>query len=91
MKLGIESAVAAAAEARLRSLLSRPLLDLDENECAGQESEKAAALAEVSDHLVVRASVLEVLGRYRDRFDPSRSVESMRLGQRSSARLACMK
>ncbi|WP_328842852.1 NB-ARC domain-containing protein [Streptomyces sp. NBC_00258] len=71
-----EIAQAMAAEARLRSLLSRPLLDLGENDRARAELETAVARAEASGHLVLRASVQEFLGRYRDRFDPSRAAEA---------------
>ncbi|GAA3299542.1 hypothetical protein GCM10020295_38000 [Streptomyces cinereospinus] len=74
-----EIAEAAAAEARLRTLLSRPLLDLGENDRAGAELDKAAALAEAAGHLVLRASVQEFLGRYRDLFEPSRAVEAYQL------------
>ncbi|MEU5597776.1 NB-ARC domain-containing protein [Streptomyces sp. NPDC020298] len=74
-----EVALATAAEARLRSLLSRPLLDLGYDDRAGEELERAAALAEVAGDLVVHASVREFLGRYQDRFEPSRAVETLRL------------
>ncbi|KAF5990824.1 hypothetical protein BOG92_001480 [Streptomyces sp. WAC00263] len=74
-----EIAQATAAEARLRSLLSRPLLDLGENDRAGAELDKAVALAEAAGHLVLRASVQEFLGRYRDLFEPSRAVEAYQL------------
>ncbi|MDQ1019878.1 tetratricopeptide repeat protein [Streptomyces afghaniensis] len=74
-----EIAEATAAEARLRSLLSRPLLDLGENDRAGAELDKAVALAEAAGHLVLRASVQEFLGRYRDLFEPSRAVEAYQL------------
>ncbi|MFG2884174.1 NB-ARC domain-containing protein [Streptomyces sp. NPDC048297] len=89
LELGIEAAGAAAAredtpqevaaaaragEARLRSLLSRPLLDLGENDRAGDQLEKAVALAETTDHLALRASVQEFLGRYLDVVDPSGAV-----------------
>ncbi|MER7875894.1 NB-ARC domain-containing protein [Streptomyces solisilvae] len=74
-----EIALATAAEARLRSLLSRPLLDLGENDRAGAELERAAALAEAAGDLVVHASVLEFLGRYQDLHEPSRSVETYQL------------
>ncbi len=90
LQLGVEAAAAAvasadtageieeatAAEARLRSLLSRPLLDLGENDRAGAELDKAVALTETAGHLVLRASVQEFLGRYRDLFEPSRAVEA---------------
>ncbi|MFJ3800004.1 NB-ARC domain-containing protein [Streptomyces sp. NPDC090088] len=81
LELGAASAAAAAdvaAEARLRSLLSRPLLDLGENGRAAAELDQAVVLAEASGHLVLRASVQEFLGRYRDLFEPSHAVEAYR-------------
>ncbi|MEU4655834.1 NB-ARC domain-containing protein [Streptomyces sp. NPDC023723] len=96
LELGIAAAVAAAAaadsaeeiarataaEARLRSLLSRPLLDLGDDTRAGRELERAAALAEVAGNLFVHASVVEFLGRFQDRFpdryEPGRAVETLR-------------
>ncbi|MFJ2116048.1 hypothetical protein ACIOEX_29880, partial [Streptomyces sp. NPDC087850] len=71
-------AEATEAEARLRSLLSRPLTDLGEYDRARAELETAVARAEVTGHLVLRASVQEFLGRYLDRFDPPRAVEAYR-------------
>ncbi|WP_461034301.1 NB-ARC domain-containing protein [Streptomyces mayteni] len=73
-----EIAEATAAEARLRSLLSRPLLDLGEDDRAREEIEAAVSRAEVTDHLVLRASVQEFYGRYLDRFDPPRAVTAYR-------------
>ncbi|WP_438293764.1 NB-ARC domain-containing protein [Streptomyces sp. HUAS TT7] len=64
-----------AAEARLRSLLSRPLMDLGEDERARTELNTAQACAEVAHHTELRASVLEFLGRYCDRFETSRAIE----------------
>jgi tetratricopeptide (TPR) repeat protein len=92
LELGAESAAAAAvtastaeeleqatqAEARLRSLLSRPLADLGELDRAGAELQIAVARAEVTDHLVLRASVQEFFGRYLDRVDPPAAVEAYR-------------
>ncbi|MGW4321094.1 NB-ARC domain-containing protein [Streptomyces sp. NPDC004684] len=92
LELGIEAAAAAVArartpgelaeamagEARLRSLLSRPLLDLGERERAGEELAQAVARAEASGHLVLRASVQEFLGRYLDIVDPPAAVEAYR-------------
>ncbi|MFF4158653.1 hypothetical protein [Streptomyces sp. NPDC001678] len=63
-----------AAEARLRSLLSRPLMDAGDHERARAELEAAVALADASGHPVLRASVREFSGRYWDRFDPARAV-----------------
>ncbi|MGA4841854.1 ATP-binding protein [Streptomyces sp. G45] len=73
-----EVAQAAQAEARLRSLLSRPLTDLGELGRAEAELQTAAARSEVTDHLVLRASVNEFLGRYLDHVDPERAVTAYR-------------
>lgn len=81
LELGAVAAAEAlvpAAEARLRSLLSRPLMDLGEDEAARRELDTAQACAEVSGHLVVRASVQEFSGRYWDRHDPVRAMEAYR-------------
>ncbi|MFD0319085.1 NB-ARC domain-containing protein [Streptomyces flavalbus] len=92
LELGIDAAAAAAAtadtpgelaeatagEARLRALLSRPLLDLGETHRAGEHLERAVALAETTDRLDLRASVQEFLGRYLDVVDPPRAVEAYR-------------
>lgn len=81
LELGAAAAAEAlvpAAEARLRSLLSRPLMDLGEYEAARRELDTAEACAEVADHLVVRASVQEFSGRYWDRTDPARAMEAYR-------------
>ncbi|MFT2015540.1 hypothetical protein ACMA1D_06765 [Streptomyces sp. 796.1] len=77
LELGADAAAAAvapAAEARLRALLSRPLMDLGAHERARRELETAVACAEIADDLVLRASVQEFLGRYWDRFDPERAI-----------------
>ncbi len=71
-------AIVPAAEARLRSLLSRPLMDLGEHDRARAELEKAVACSEVSAHAALKASVQEFFGRYWDRFDPSRAMEAYR-------------
>ncbi len=71
-------AVVPAAEGRLRSLLSRPLMDLGQYERARAELEKAVACAEVSGHTALQASVQEFSGRYWDRFDPARAMEAYR-------------
>ncbi|KQX50108.1 hypothetical protein ASE09_19270 [Streptomyces sp. Root66D1] len=72
------SAVAPAAEARLRSLLSRPLLDLGEDDRARAALDRALACAEVAGHAVLSASVREFDGRYWDRHDPARAIASYR-------------
>ncbi|GAA3172106.1 tetratricopeptide repeat protein [Streptomyces ramulosus] len=63
-----------AAEARLRALLSRPLMDRDEPERARGELETAIAKADASGHTLLRASVREFYGRYWDRCDPARAI-----------------
>ncbi|MFF0502159.1 NB-ARC domain-containing protein [Streptomyces fimicarius] len=81
LELGAAAAAEAmvpAAEARLRSLLSRPLMDLGEYEAARRELDIAEACAEVSDRLDVRASVQEFSGRYWDRTEPTRAMEAYR-------------
>ncbi|MFD4371124.1 NB-ARC domain-containing protein [Streptomyces sp. NPDC058486] len=81
LELGIEAARrdgAAAAEARLRSLVSRPLLDLGRDESAREHLDAAAGLAAESGHLVLQASVQEFTGRYWDRHDPARAVDAYR-------------
>ncbi|MFD8463617.1 NB-ARC domain-containing protein [Streptomyces cyaneofuscatus] len=81
LELGAAAAAEAlvpAAEARLRSLLSRPLMDLGEYDAARRELDTAQACAEVSGDLVVRASVQEFSGRYWDRTDPVRAMEAYR-------------
>ncbi|MFJ9245622.1 hypothetical protein [Streptomyces sp. NPDC101776] len=69
-----EIAEATAAEARLRSLLSRPLLDLGRREEARTALESAVVAAETAGNLQLTASVLEFQGRYLDRYDPERAV-----------------
>ncbi|MFJ6015443.1 NB-ARC domain-containing protein [Streptomyces sp. NPDC092952] len=81
LELGAAAAAAAmepAAEARLRSLLSRPLMDLGEYDAARRELDTAAACAEVSGDLLVRASVQEFTGRYWERFDLSHAMDAYR-------------
>ncbi|MCX4780135.1 ATP-binding protein [Streptomyces sp. NBC_01264] len=79
LELGAEAAaedLVPAAEARLRSMLSRPLMDLGEAARARTELDKAVACAEVSGRTVLRASVMEFLGRYLDRVEPVRAIEA---------------
>ncbi|MEV7214345.1 NB-ARC domain-containing protein [Kitasatospora cineracea] len=76
-----------AAEARLRSMLSRPLLDLRQDDRALAELETAIDLADRSGHPVLPGSVREFLGRYWDRRDPERAAaayrESLELNERA--------
>ncbi|MFI6349982.1 NB-ARC domain-containing protein [Streptomyces sp. NPDC050560] len=67
-----------ALEARLRSLRSRPLLDLGRYDEAYEELTRAAALAAGSGHAVLQGSVQEFLGRYWDRRDPPTAVLAYR-------------
>jgi tetratricopeptide (TPR) repeat protein len=69
-----EAAGLAASEARLRALLSRPLMDLGEKERAREELETAVARADESGWLLLRASVREFHGRWYDRYAPDRAV-----------------
>ncbi|MFJ1753943.1 NB-ARC domain-containing protein [Kitasatospora sp. NPDC088134] len=81
LELGADAAAedgAAAAEARLRSLLSRPLLDLGRDAEARAQLETADRLAVETGHLVLQASVQEFLGRYWDRHDPARAIDAYR-------------
>lgn len=73
-----EVAEAWAAEARLRSLLSRPLMDLDRHDEACTQLEQALERAETVGDLVLRASVMEFQGRYLDRHDPENAVAAYR-------------
>lgn len=68
-----------AAEARLRSLLSRPLLGLGRDAQAQAELDSAEQLAVESGDPALQASVHEFLGRYWDaQRDPVRAVDSYR-------------
>ncbi|MGW4549270.1 ATP-binding protein [Streptomyces violaceorubidus] len=92
LELGIEAAAAATAgagtageveeatagEARLRSLLSRPLLDLGETDRARDQLRRAVALAETTGRLTLRASVQEFLGRCLDVVEPSEAAAAYR-------------
>ncbi|MEV0910042.1 NB-ARC domain-containing protein [Streptomyces hokutonensis] len=81
LELGAAAAAEAmvpAAEARLRSMLSRPLMDLGEYDRARAELEKAVACAEVSAHAALKASVQEFFGRYWDRFDADLAMDAYR-------------
>ncbi|MER6093981.1 hypothetical protein [Streptomyces bluensis] len=92
LELGIEAAKAAVAAAktagemeeataggaRLRSLLSRPLLDLGENNRAGEQLQRAVELAEATDRLDLQASVQEFLGRYLEVVAPSEAAGAYR-------------
>ncbi|MFE3174504.1 hypothetical protein ACFXPA_38080 [Amycolatopsis sp. NPDC059090] len=69
LRHGIKAAEEAgnrAAEARLRSLASRPLTDLEQFEQAGEFVARSLELADQDGHLVLRASVREFAGRYHD-------------------------
>ncbi|WP_175409286.1 tetratricopeptide repeat protein, partial [Streptomyces sp. TRM64462] len=81
LELGAEAAardMVPAAEARLRSLLSRPLTDLGAHDRAGAELDKAVACAETAGHLALSASVQEFHGRHLERTDPARAIAAYR-------------
>ncbi|MFD3512297.1 hypothetical protein [Streptomyces sp. NPDC058657] len=76
-EVGVRAAAAggdARAEARMRTLLSRPLLDLGERERARQELEQAVVRADEDGNVLLRASVREFYGRYFDAYEPARAV-----------------
>ncbi|MHC0430637.1 hypothetical protein ACX6XY_10655 [Streptomyces sp. O3] len=76
-ELGVRAAVDGgdpAVEARLRCLLSRPLLDRGEDERARAELETAVERADASGNLLLRASAREFYGRYWDRHDGERAI-----------------
>ncbi|WP_231626380.1 hypothetical protein [Streptomyces apocyni] len=76
-ELGVRAAVASgdqAVEARLRCLLSRPLLDRGDDTWARGELETAVERADDSGDLLLRASAREFYGRYWDRHDGERAV-----------------
>ncbi|MGW6457581.1 NB-ARC domain-containing protein [Streptomyces sp. NPDC055078] len=91
LELGADAAARdseAAAEARLRSLLSRPLLDLGRDEEAYVQLTTAERLAVESEHLVLQASAQEFLGRYWDRHDPVLAIAAYRTSLALNARAA---
>ncbi|TDC74531.1 ATP-binding protein [Streptomyces hainanensis] len=77
-ELGIEAAVRGEdkeAEARLRCLYSRPLLDEGRVEQARAELRIAVARAAETDNVLLRASAAEFLGRAWEREDTARAIE----------------
>lgn len=80
-ELGISAAELSgnvAAEARLRTTVSRPLLDLGERERASSHLDRALPLAEQSGNLTLQASVWEFRGRYFGAADPDAAVAAYR-------------
>ncbi|SDD97200.1 NB-ARC domain-containing protein [Actinokineospora iranica] len=67
-----------AAEARLRSLVSRAYTDLGELTRAKEELHTAKELAHESGNLVLVASVWEFTGRYLDKVNPAGAVDAYR-------------
>ncbi|MFC7329200.1 hypothetical protein [Marinactinospora rubrisoli] len=76
-----------ATEARLRSLLSRPLTDLGRADQARTELERALYLVREEQDPLLAASVWEFYGRYLDTVDRPRALDayahSLRLNLRS--------
>ncbi|QMU69914.1 hypothetical protein [Streptacidiphilus sp. P02-A3a] len=66
------------AEARLRSMLSRPLLDQNRDVEAKEQLERALTCAKVSGHTALRASVQEFWGRYWERHDLALAEQAIR-------------
>ncbi|WP_017580646.1 NB-ARC domain-containing protein [Nocardiopsis valliformis] len=64
----------AAAEARLNSMASRPLIDLGRRDEAGERLARAVELAADLEHSLLRASVWEFQGRYLEMADPEAAV-----------------
>lgn len=85
-----------AAEARLRSVVSRAYTDLGRLDRAEEELAIARDLAARSGHPVLVASVWEFTGRYLDHVDPAAAIEAYRralaanseIGERRGAALA---
>jgi tetratricopeptide (TPR) repeat protein len=81
LETGAASAAATgdtALEARLRSLLSRPLMDLGRYDDAHTELRRAVDLARAAGLPALQGSVQEFLGRYYDHSDPPRAEEAYR-------------
>ncbi|MBB5808929.1 tetratricopeptide (TPR) repeat protein [Saccharothrix ecbatanensis] len=85
-----------AAEARLRSVVSRAYTDLGRLDRAEEELALARELAARSDNPVLVASVWEFTGRYLDHVDPHEAIAAYRnalavnsdIGERRGAALA---
>jgi tetratricopeptide (TPR) repeat protein len=78
-RLGADAAARIGAghlEARLRSMVSRPLCDLSDFEGARGELERALNLVELGDASVLRASVWEFYGRYLNLVRPEAAGEA---------------
>ncbi|MEV4741658.1 NB-ARC domain-containing protein [Streptomyces sp. NPDC049555] len=76
-RLGAEAAARLgnrALEARLRSLLSRPLMDIGSSGEARKELDRALELADGTPDLVLRASVREFSARYWDAYEPAAAL-----------------
>ncbi|WP_019631464.1 hypothetical protein [Actinomadura atramentaria] len=84
------------AEARLRSMMSRPLTDRGDLDAARAELDTARRLADETGDLVLRASVAEFEGRLLTRTDPAAALDAFarsrelneRAGERRGAALA---
>jgi len=80
-EIGIDSARRdgnSAAEARLRSVISRAYVDLKAVDRAKEHLETALELAELSRNNVLVASVWEFIGRFREKIDMESSIEAYR-------------
>ncbi|ASU82947.1 hypothetical protein CDO52_09220 [Nocardiopsis gilva YIM 90087] len=78
----------ARAEARLRSVVSRPLTDLGKLDQAGEQLDRALEVVAHVDDLMLRSSVQEFHGRYLDQVDPDRAIAAYDRCQDLSERFA---
>ena len=76
---------AASAEARLRSMLSRPYMDYGRFDRARTELDIAQDLAEQTGDTILQASVLEFRGRYLDKTDPEQALAAYDQARRLNA------
>jgi tetratricopeptide (TPR) repeat protein len=67
-----------AAEARIRSVVSRAWTDLADLDRAGRETDAALAAARFVDDQQAVSSVWEFRGRYLDQVDPSKAIAAYR-------------
>lgn len=80
-EIGISSAQAdghPAAEARLRSVVSRAYTDIDDLDRAREHLEVALELATENGDNVLLASVWEFIGRFREKIDYDASIDAYR-------------
>ncbi|MFC4564934.1 hypothetical protein ACFO4E_24000 [Nocardiopsis mangrovi] len=77
---------AGAAEARLRSLVSRPLTDLGRTDDAREQLERALHLVRDEDDLLLAASVHEFHGRFANTVDKHAALDAFARARRLNER-----